>query len=899
MTDEIEIRKEAVINYFKNNTSLIYYGLLAIIIWLGFFIRTRNLSLLIDATTGGYVPADPDAMVIFRYSQYVLENGFLPAVDMLRSFPLGFTGMSEFTFMTHSIVYVYKFLSIFSSTLTFDYIFAIFPAIAFIFAMLMFFLTIKKLFSNTKIALIATAFLSFAPAFLFRTMSGIADKESLATFLLFASFYFFVSSWKSKTMKHSLIYAVLAGIFTGFTATTWGGANFIFLIFGLFALVETILDKFSKRELYSFIIWFVLTIITTNLIYPGKINFGTIVTSVTTIACLMAIFVGLIRHFVLSRKEINDKVEKYSKLPKSINGLIIFMILSLIYLVIFSGPAFLLTKLKDVYLDVTKPFGGNRWVLTVAENHQPFVSDWVAQFGGMFIVLSFIVGSILLFYSMVKKLSKSNKIKLTIAYSIFIFLFIFSRYKPDSILNGENFISNLLYLGSLFFFVAYFFYIYLRSYFKDREEYEKLISLDKTTIFSIIWFLVMAIAARSAVRLIYIFTSIAVVLIAYLIYVVSVYLIEKINQNKKETTNRVFLIAVLVIFLMVFFWPFGSPMSQFPVLGKIPVLNSNGYLINYYQTSLSQNTYSGSTYHQQWQQTGFWMRENTPQDAVFAHWWDYGYLVQSNNRATITDGGNTIGAWNYWLGRHVLTGHSDIEALQFLKAHNTTNLLIVSDEIGKYPAYSSIGSDQNYDRYSWINVFTLQQDQIRETRNTTVLLYAGGTSLDQDIIYQDKFYPKGQAGIGAFFLPLANVENASDSQVEQPSMVLVYNGQQVQIPLNCVFIGNTEVKFTGGIDACIRILPTINNGQINQIGSLLYLSPEVYQTQFTKLYLFNKDTEYFKLAYSDESQVPLSLYNGRLIGPHKIWDITYPDDLEVPEHFYGVQVLDPSVYEVG
>ena len=66
------------------------------------------------------------------------------------------------------------------------------------------------------------------------------------------------------------------------------------------------------------------------------------------------------------------------------------------------------------------------------------------------------------------------------------------------------------------------------------------------------------------------------------------------------------------------------------------------------------------------------------------------------------------------MGRNVLTGHSEQEALDFLYPHNTSYLLMVSDEIGKYPAYSSIGSDENYDRYSWISTFNLDQTQIKK-----------------------------------------------------------------------------------------------------------------------------------------------------------------------------------------
>ncbi|MEK6841005.1 MAG: hypothetical protein AABX45_00220, partial [Nanoarchaeota archaeon] len=298
-----------------------------------------------------------------------------------------------------------------------------------------------------------------------------------------------------------------------------------------------------------------------------------------------------------------------------------------------------------------------------------------------------------------------------------------------------------------------------------------------------------------------------------------------------------------------------------------------------------------------------WIRENTKENAVFAHWWDYGYLVQYNNRATISDGGNAGGyEINYFTGRNVLTGQNEIEALEFLKSRNVSHFLVVSDEIGKYPAYSSIGSDVNYDRYSWIVTFGLDPQQTYETRNETVYVYKGGFPLDEDFVYNNKVYPRQSAGIGAVLLPIAeNIQNnVSGFVINQPSVILVYNGEQLKIPLKCVFLNNQKYEFNNnGIDGCFRVIPTIDsNNRMNAIGAGLYLSPRVKNSLFAELYLFDKKSESFKLAYTDEQQIPLALYNGRLIGPYKVWEINYPKNLKVPEYLYKRELPDPEVTKV-
>ena len=68
---------------------------------------------------------------------------------------------------------------------------------------------------------------------------------------------------------------------------------------------------------------------------------------------------------------------------------------------------------------------------------------------------------------------------------------------------------------------------------------------------------------------------------------------------------------------------------------------------------------------------------------------------------------------------------------------------------------------------------------------------------------------------------------------------------------------------------------------------------------FAHLYLFGEGSENFKLVYSDESRIPLAVYNGRPIGPIKIWEMNYPEKLDIPKEFYGTEVPDPRVEIIG
>ncbi|HLC22533.1 MAG TPA: hypothetical protein VJJ79_02060, partial [Candidatus Nanoarchaeia archaeon] len=92
MEDALAQRKTKVVQYLKQKKIWLVYFVLAFIAGVGYYIRTRNLSLLIDATTGNYFPSDPDAIGILRYVQYIVEHGRLMDIDYLRFYPSGFGG---------------------------------------------------------------------------------------------------------------------------------------------------------------------------------------------------------------------------------------------------------------------------------------------------------------------------------------------------------------------------------------------------------------------------------------------------------------------------------------------------------------------------------------------------------------------------------------------------------------------------------------------------------------------------------------------------------------------------------------------------------------------------------------------------------------------------------------
>ena len=867
MTEELEKRKTKILRFIKTRPSWFAYTVLFIIALFSYRVRTSNLGNLIDITTQKHIPLALDPFVFLRYAKELLANGSLAAIDTLRYFPNGYEQIGEFSLLTHFVVYLYKFLHIFNSAVTLEYVHIIYPALTFSLTLIFFFLLVRKLF-DYRVGLLATAYLAVIPILLYRTLSGFSDKESLALFLFVLTFYFYVSAWLAPKKSKSIVFGLLAGLVTGLMGLTWGGVQFAFLILGLFGLIEIFLGKFTDNDFYTYASWSITAFIVI-FSFSNRYTLNSFM-SPTFGTGYFVLFFGLIYYLFRKYNFFNIKTKIDKKLPLGFFSFLVAFVLGFLFVIITRGFSFITNTISAQFSVLTSPFAVSRWGVTVAESHQPYFLDLIGQLG-KFYVFIFIVGSIFLFYNMVKNIKK-HKYKLTIFYSLFILAFLFSRYSQSSVLNGSNNLSLILYLGSLFIFILGLFIFYLYAYRKEPETYQHILNINKTYTLVFIWFLIKIIAARSAVRL--------VLLLAFITVILAAYFFIKTLDFILERKNKIIKIVGVLLLLIILFNP-----------------SIHGSLTNYMTGTINTAKNVGVSYNQQWQVAMKWVREESPKDAVFVHWWDYGYWVQTGGeRATISDGGNVGGAGiNYYTARNVLTSPDEMEALKFMKAKGATHFLTLIDDVGKYPAYSSIGSDLTNDRYSWINTFRLEPKQTQEQDNTTIYFYTGGTTFDKDFVYNDILFPGGAAAIAGFFVPMSLEEGSV--KVSRPIAALVYNNEQHTVPLNCAIFDNQRIEFgNDGLNGCIVVIPMIEGDQADPKGALLYLSEKVKDSMFARLYLYEEKLKYFDVAYTDEDQVPLGLYHGRLFGPLKIWKATIPEDLEVDEKLKSRDLPDPQLY---
>jgi asparagine N-glycosylation enzyme membrane subunit Stt3 len=893
-------RKEKIVLFARNNPQIISYIILAAIIILACYIRllptftnpaTGNPGLWDIAAGGWTLGPDLDPFLFLRWAKDIIDNGGkLSSIDSFRYAPLSYSTEGELILLPYSIAWLHYVLDFIGLSDSVTYSAIVFPVFFFALTIISFFLMTREALISlleskkaTLVALISSLFLALMPAILPRTIAGIPEKESMGFFFIFLSFFLMTRAWKNEQKRSGFVYALLAGLSTSLMALTWGGVAYIFVTVALAHLLALVFGKTNLKVTLMYWGWFLSSLILPHFA-SSRYTFGLLANS-TMIIIPFSVGCMMLVQEILRLPSLEKLREKYcSKFPLPLVAIVLTIIAVLLVSTVIMGPAFILDKAKDLVKPMITPIV-DRLGVTVAENKQPFFGEWASSFGPVYAGFPiffwlFFAGSIALFKAMLTPFTRKQQFGLTVSYAFFLVALVFSRYRADSIFNGTNATSILFYIVGFLTLITVFGRYYLRDYKESGTSRFAHMDFGLLLLFSFFFFSI--ISARGSVRTIMVLVPTAAIMASFLpIYLAQVFSLRESIQSKKAL--NLLTIGVILFALLVSAWSFYSISSQ----------TAKGYV--------------PSIYTYQWQKAMAWVREFTPTTSVFAHWWDYGYWIQSiGNRATILDGGNAYVYWNHLMGRLVLTGQNSDEALEFLYAHNATHLLIDSTDIGKYSAFSSIGSDENYDRASYIPTFFQDPKAIQEKKNSTVNFYRGTFVLDQDIILTENntrlFLPAGKAIIAGVAF-----ETVKGEKFSQPLALTLYQGNQYAIALRYLYVGNELYDFKSGTDAGVFIFPSFDGNSINQIGAMLFLSPRVINSTLVRLYLFNQLDDHYKLVRSESDLVVSEIkrqiptfpgefleYQG-LRAPIRIWNISYPRGIWRNESYLETNFPNPEL----
>ena len=823
----------------------------------GTWVRTQNLPILIDQTTGEYIPTALDPFYFLRITEMVYEHGGRLESDPMRC-PSVHTGYVEEIF-PEITVWTYKLANLFGDY-SIQYIALLHPVMFFVLGIIVFFFLVWFLTGSKLAALLSSFFLTILPAYLYRSMAGFFDHESIGMFGFFLALLtlgiglrYLENENKKKFIKTGL-FGVIAGVAAGFLIAAWAGiAKIGFMIMPLSFLIVWFLKsknpdkKILIHYLVFYILWSFFWIFSALLFKVNSSNIiNAFVFSSNGIFCFFTLGFIIVDYFlILNLKKLKTIKDIDLKKYRIILSIFITVILGLILMSVAGKSIFDL--LGQILGRITDPFGitGQRLGLTVAEQKQPYLKDWISQNGSIAFSL-FIMGMLFLGIEISKAFRENkNKIIFYLAWVLLLSGIMLSSISAGSaLMNGTSFLSKVFYLGSLLVFGIILLWLYFNSNFNIKSN----------LVILFLWMFFTLIAGRGAIRLFFVMAPFIALSMGFAFVKLWDYF-----KNAKDDVLKVILGIALIIMVVLSVIPFPYLTYKTPIPfseKSFSLLVDEPMSFSFSKIVINSGKYTGPSANEQWQNSMAWVRENTPKGSIFAHWWDYGYWVQYlGERPTISDGGHCVGHWDHFVGRYILTTPYPETALSMMKAHNVSYLLIDQTEIGKYPAYSTIGSNDSWDRVSVINLMVSDEKNIRETSTGKTLIFQGVKGVEDDIHYQKNetqiFIPGATFSrlgspnykaliIGAF---VDILEGENSSGIKQPEVVIGYNNQQIRIPMRYIYFQNKLYDFQEGLNMALLIIPSLIESEqgvrVNEFGAGIFLSERTVNSLVGELFLMN------------------------------------------------------------
>ncbi|KAG6865644.1 oligosaccharyl transferase stt3 subunit [Blastosporella zonata] len=111
-----------------------------------------------------------------------------------------------------------------------------------------------KEMKDASAGLLAAAFIGIVPGYISRSVAGSYDNEAIAIFLLMFTFF----CWIKALKQGSALFGTIAAVFYFYMVAAWGGYAFITNMIPLHALVLMIMGRFSSRLYVAYSSWYAI-----------------------------------------------------------------------------------------------------------------------------------------------------------------------------------------------------------------------------------------------------------------------------------------------------------------------------------------------------------------------------------------------------------------------------------------------------------------------------------------------------------------------------------------------------------------------------------------------------------------------------------------------------------------
>ena len=714
---------------------------------------------------------------------------------------------------------------------------------------------------------------------------------------------------------------------------TWEGVGLLIVVIVGVELIQFATRPITKQGFYSYLLWilpiwigliFFTQTYWSRLFQPFSLLAFGAPTSLFFLMCASLI----IRRFPSLKRKLTLK-DRY---PLGLSLIFWGVIgVTLVVTVLSIHTKSILSVLGSLWNNFLSPFERTRLTAAIAELQIQGTVGWIAWPG---IFFGFTVAGVFL---LARRLTECLQLNVWLSVALFELLLAgttLTRFLSGHFLGKDTVLTNTIYVLSILVFLAGMGAIYLSAYQKrEKPEKEKNQKFDFDSLFLLVWLFLMLFCARGATRFEFFLVPVAIGVGSYAL----------IACFQQLVTGRTFHRWMWILFSILIAWEFfavGNSLNFLGVLTESVIDNAKFGLViiigltilllgvgvfevlknisekrlrrlillpiltlclafivgspfavsRGYATTSTDRAQHPSFLDSSMRQAFNWMQENLPQKAVIAASWEYGsFLNLHANRATIIDE-EQISYWVHLMNRHVMLGHTEEEALEFLKTHHATHLLITQRAINLLPTLSQLGSDENLDRRCAIFRFGEHVENILiepSGENCYRYLIPGSkATIDEPLQWEGEIYPPGGWKVSSVYLQVDR-ENQSLPKLKA-ALVEVEAGKQIfRLRPEAISINGRWIRQEGNVLPCTLLIHASSNNPSD--WHVLYLSQRARQSLMIRLYLFNESSEFFTPIYPPTNG-PSTNYEVRL------WEINYPPDVKPNPKYLLTQFPDSKLY---
>ena len=612
---------------------LIALVLIVSILCLAAFIRVQGTTNVPAGQLTG-----PDGYFYYWQAQLISEHGKLPEQDMNRWLPLGRDLTQTLNLYGYVLAYAHIGIARIFPDITLYHVIIYTPVVCFCIGLgalcLLFYRTFGILFSSIVGVLLATL-----PGAITRSAAGFGDRDSWCLMLGILAVTTYLASLQSQQPRKCLLWTLASGFAMFLGGVSWEGFG-VFLSIILLVEIWRFLTSETEDRLWVYLIWvctFVPPLYLVSPAYRSGQGFSTHIAALMLAPPLALLVIRYLRHLLITKVSFSEKLRPHART----------LALGLTLASITLALGYTLMQYKT-FADTTVPFSQNTLMQNIEELESTFLIYWMTHYGSVFVLGSLGIAMTIFRFWKIRGLVFAAPLILFTGTT-------FYRSVLDSLLGTS--VVNMLFGIAIVTCVIGFLILAWRRQGSVENEF--------IYIAFIVWFLFWVALARDAKRYnFFVGVSIAFFTTDLLIFLATFYA-NKVKHRVPQLLLKT-AIPALMLTLILFYSPVGGHANRAlsTAIKSRRAIPGRGSLAHAFD----------------------WIKGNLPASAVVAAHWNHGsQLNVIAGVKTIVDQDHYIPHWIDLYRRHVNFAKTEREALEFLKSHSATHIMLTGKETATAP----------------------------------------------------------------------------------------------------------------------------------------------------------------------------------------------------------------------